>query len=231
VPRLSRSGITLRGPARGHSCLRAGDVRAQSRVTSRATRSAAEAGRRRCISTKAKKTESDRHRLRRAAGMLRRLSIVAVVVPLFAGTVRTIAAPGVRSQVAEGRAARAVRYLRFQTGTDHGQHYPAVICTIASLGEQQLYCWTPNDGYTITMLGYPIGSGQVLPNSDRPRRVGADERRNRHRVLRGAAFLQRGAVERVGGFTCISRPSGLTCRNAGGHGWRLPRYVGLPQTF
>lgn len=49
--------------------------------------------------------------------------------------------------------APEVHYLVFNTGTDPGQTYPAVICTIAPLGEAGLTCWTPNDGYTINLLG------------------------------------------------------------------------------
>jgi hypothetical protein len=115
-------------------------------------------------------------------------------------------------------------------GRDRGQRFVAVICEIAPLGGQSLYCWTPNDGYTITMLGYPLGSGQVLPDSDRPRRLRSNERGNRHHEI-GAAYLPRGVVERYGSFMCVSRASGLTCRNQKGHGWSLPRYRGLPFIF
>lgn len=34
-----------------------------------------------------------------------------------------------------------------------------------------------------------------------------------------------------GGFSCVSRNSGLTCTNTSGHGWTLPRYRGLPAYF
>jgi hypothetical protein len=130
------------------------------------------------------------------------------------------------------RASRTVHYLRFQTGTDRGQRYPAAVCEVRPLGEEQLYCWTPNDGYTITMLGFPIGNGEgAVRNTDRPRRFRSDEQMNRGRLLSGARYLPDRAVEREGVLTCVSRRSGLHCRNAGGHGWDLPRYHGLPCVF
>jgi hypothetical protein len=159
--------------------------------------------------------------------LTRAITLGVVVAAGFLGP----AAQAVSATRLSAEASRTVRYLQFQTGTDSGQRYPAIICTIAPLGEQELYCWTPNDGYTISMLGYPIGSGQVLPNSARPRRRRSDELRNRHRLLRHAHYLPSGFVERYGSFTCVSRASGLNCRNEEGHGWSLPRYVGLPRTF
>ena len=38
-----------------------------------------------------------------------------------------------------------------------------------------------------------------------------------------APVLGYGRTWRVGGFTCVSRPSGLRCANRAGHGWRLSR--------
>jgi hypothetical protein len=143
------------------------------------------------------------------------------------------AVPGAaRKAASRGAESSTAKYLRFQTGTDPGQRYPAVVCEVRPLGEEQLYCWTPNDGYTIAMLGYPIGNGEgATHKTDRPRRFRSDERSNKGRLLHGAHLLRYGVVEREGALTCVSRVSGLSCRNAGGHGWKLPRYVGLPRIF
>jgi hypothetical protein len=134
-----------------------------------------------------------------------------------------ISADAARPAVESGKD---VHYLRFSTGTDPGHKYPAVYCLIAPLGEQELTCWTPNDGYTIILPGLPIGS---KPGTTRPFR--APGHANYHRVLRGSHFLRTGVIEHYGVFTCVSRSSGLTCRNEDGHGWLLPRYVGLPRMF
>jgi hypothetical protein len=143
-----------------------------------------------------------------------------------------VTATAVSLALAGTASASTVRYLPFQTRTDRGQRYPAAVCEVRPLGEGQLYCWTPNDGYTITMLGFPIGNGEgVARNTDRPRRFRSDERMNRGRLLSGARYLAEGAVEREGALTCVSRRSGLDCRNAAGHGWDLPRYLGLPRIF
>jgi hypothetical protein len=144
----------------------------------------------------------------------------------------TTALPMPTEGTPRAQASRIVHYLHFQTGTDRSQRYPAVVCEVRPLGEEQLYCWTPNDGYTITMLGYPIGNGEgAARNTDRPRRFPSDEHKNRGRLLPGSHYLPYGIVERVEPLTCVSRTSGLDCRNAGGHGWHLPRYHGLPRIF
>jgi uncharacterized protein DUF6636 len=39
----------------------------------------------------------------------------------------------------------------------------------------------------------------------------------------GATVLQYGQDSRSGGFTCFSRQAGVTCRNAGGHGFFINR--------
>lgn len=119
---------------------------------------------------------------------------------------------------------RVVHLLRFQTGRDPGARYPAAICLIAPLGEQQLECWSPNDGYTIRLDGY----GQF---AQRPFHARDDKRSHFHRVLKDAPYLPVNIIERYGSCRCVSRASDLTCMNAGGHGWSLPRYFGLPRTW
>ena len=79
-------------------------------------------------------------------------------------------------------ASAAVHYSTFQTGTDGGQHYPAAICHYYPMDEGELYCWTPNDGYTIALGGYPLGDQKYAP----PHRLRSEESRNRHRVVPGA---------------------------------------------
>jgi hypothetical protein len=132
----------------------------------------------------------------------------------------------VRAHAAEPAAdsTKHVHYLRFNTGTDPGQRYPAVYCWVAPLGEQELGCWTPNDGYTILLPGLPISNGPTRP-------FRAPGHANYHRVLRNSHYLPQGVVEKYGVFTCVSRSSGLTCRNESGRGWLLPRYTGLPRIF
>jgi hypothetical protein len=105
---------------------------------------------------------------------------------------------------------------QFNTGQDAGQATYAVACSIESTA---LWCWTPNDGFTV-----------ALPSSGRPARVRSAESANRGNQ---SAYGTLGFGERwqAGPFSCVSRKSGLTCSNAEGHGWTLPRYRGLPAYF
>lgn len=151
-----------------------------------------------------------------------RNSALTSLVCLCASSVDTAGAFG-----PSAGAARSVHYLRFQTGTARGQKFPAAYCRIATLGEQQLECWTPNDGYTIRLDGLPLGGRRDA----RPFHASGDSRSHYRLTLRGSRYLPRGVVERYGSFTCVSRASDLTCRNEGGHGYTLPRYVGVPRTF
>jgi len=76
-----------------------------------------------------------------------------------------------------------------------------------------LLCWTPNDGFYVTM-----------------NRSGGAEHGYFEDYFKGttppAATLRFGARWRLGGFRCVSRSSGLTCTNASGHGWWLGRFRG-----
>ena len=105
---------------------------------------------------------------------------------------------------------------QFNTGQDAGQATYAVACSIESAA---LWCWTPNDGFTL-----------ALPSSGSPARVRSAESVNRGNQ---PAYGTLGFGERwqAGPFSCVSRKSGLTCSNADGHGWTLPRYRGLPAYF
>jgi hypothetical protein len=111
---------------------------------------------------------------------------------------------------------QAIRERRFTTGQDAGQTTLAAACAVAA-GE--LRCWTPNDGFTVR-----------LPRVGEGFRLRTDEVRNRGRQ---PAYAALGFGERwsAGGFSCVSRKSGLTCSNVEGHGWTLPRYQGLPAYF
>jgi hypothetical protein len=78
-----------------------------------------------------------------------------------------------------------------------------------------LYCWTPNDGFSVYMTSYGRASKRYVKG-------------NRDYVDDFAPILRFGHFWRDGRgrFRCDSRKSGLTCRNARGHGWWLGRYVG-----
>ena len=76
------------------------------------------------------------------------------------------------------------------------------------------YCWTPNDGFYVEMhttggvrRGYGDQTKGAYPHPT-------------DQVLR---FGQRWSQP---GFRCISRRSGLTCRNDVKHGWWLGRFRG-----
>jgi hypothetical protein len=78
-----------------------------------------------------------------------------------------------------------------------------------------MFCWTPRDGFTVhmTVRGRAqkvAGGGSHLEGAYAPV----------NRVLR---FGQRW---RRGGFSCVSRWSGLTCLNRARHGWWRGRFMG-----
>jgi hypothetical protein len=76
------------------------------------------------------------------------------------------------------------------------------------------YCWTPNDGFYVDM--HP--SGRVRKGyGDQTK--GAYPRHTDQVLGFGERWSQPG-------FRCLSRRSGLTCRNARGHGWWLGRFRG-----
>jgi hypothetical protein len=62
------------------------------------------------------------------------------------------------------------------------------------------------------------GNAFEMSRTGRPRRICHGDT-----VLGGRRVLSYGETLRSGAFTCTSRSSGLTCRNAGGHGWFLSR--------
>jgi hypothetical protein len=62
------------------------------------------------------------------------------------------------------------------------------------------------------------GNAFEMGRTGRPRRICHGDT-----VLGGPRVLHYGQTLRAGGFTCTSGFSGLTCRNAGGHGWFLSR--------
>jgi hypothetical protein len=63
-----------------------------------------------------------------------------------------------------------------------------------------------------------FGNAFEMTRSGRPRRICHGDT-----VLGGRRVLGYGQTVRSGAFTCFSRRAGLTCRNAGGHGWFLSR--------
>jgi len=105
----------------------------------------------------------------------------------------------------------------FHTGTSAGQTLPAAYCRFETPGG--VYCWTPNDGFTLRL------------DSSGARRVRTDEGSNRGFAPSSYTLLPPGSSRSSDGYTCTSRASGLTCSSTSGAGWVLPRYRGLPQLF
>jgi hypothetical protein len=108
------------------------------------------------------------------------------------------------------------RVSEFKTPTDPGESRPAAYCTLRG---DSLYCWTPNDGYTLELRE---GAGFD--------RVGDDDA-NRDREPGGFETLDFGSEAEIGAFKCTSSSSDLTCVDSGGHGFSLPRYHGLPRAI
>jgi hypothetical protein len=133
------------------------------------------------------------------------------------GSGRGGAGPG--SSSGEDRpGAKRLATLRFQTGTDPDQSVPATYCRVGIWGEGHagLYCWTPNDGYS------------VLLDGNGPDRVRDDEAVNRGHTPTGYPLLGLGHAWSRAGFVCVSGRA-LSCRTANGSGFDLPRYRGLPR--
>ena len=106
----------------------------------------------------------------------------------------------------------------FSTPRDSSQRYRAAYCRIQSPNaEATLYCWTPNDGYTL-----------ALTSTGAAYRVRADETTNEDLTPDDYRVVGFGEETESSVFSCESDSSALTCRNPRGHGFRLPRYRGLP---
>lgn len=76
-----------------------------------------------------------------------------------------------------------------------------------------LQCWTPNDGFTTWMS-----------RRSRPRKLYAEQLRRAYAP--NTPVLEFGRAWRVVGYRCVSRRTGVTCRNDARHGWWLGRYSG-----
>ena len=90
-----------------------------------------------------------------------------------------------------------------------------IVDGVATPRTDDMFCWTPRDGFTVqmTVRGRPqevAGRGSHLEGAYAP-------------VTRVLRFGQRW---RRGGFSCVSRRSGLTCVNRARHGWWLGRFMG-----
>ncbi len=88
-------------------------------------------------------------------------------------------------------------------------------------GPSPLYCWTPNDGFTVSM--YPGGRVRKTYSSHNK------GYRDVHFARRHLAFGKHWGfrIVYVGYvYRCTSRMTGLTCRNQAGHGWWIGRYRG-----
>jgi len=101
----------------------------------------------------------------------------------------------------------ALGYAAFRTPGE------AAYCGTDEYLGNHLICWTPNDGFTVSMGLRGKPSKQYVTG-------------NRGLVQNRARVLRFGRVWRAGSFVCRSRSSGLTCVNRRGHGWWLGRYVG-----
>ncbi|MFN2467204.1 MAG: hypothetical protein ABR521_03615 [Gaiellaceae bacterium] len=89
----------------------------------------------------------------------------------------------------------------------------AAYCSLRE-GGSRLVCWTPNDGFTITLYS---GGG-------RPSHYYSATNRNYAATAPLLGFGGRWAAGQ--GFSCSSASTGLTCTNNTGHGWWLGRYRG-----
>jgi hypothetical protein len=108
---------------------------------------------------------------------------------------------------------------RLSTPRDPGQPYGAAYCDTRA---ERLYCWTPNDGFTLE-----LADGVV-------RRAGpAEEDVNRGHAPAAYKVVPFGQSRRIGAYTCTSErgTEGLTCNDASGNGWQMPRYQGCPRPF
>jgi serine/threonine protein kinase len=115
--------------------------------------------------------------------------------------------------------------LRFQTGTSSGRDEPATYCEVRpGSGESELYCWTPDDGFTVFL-------GRHAPRGPAGLAAGTLLDANRHRVPAGYSTLGIGERRSGSGFTCESEIGGLTCTNSTGHGWTIPRDTGALRPF
>lgn len=89
----------------------------------------------------------------------------------------------------------------------------AAYCGVVHAGTTRLVCWTPNDGFAVSMSRY-----------GRPKKRYIHNNRDFHDYV--GEILRYGEVWRDRGFRCSSRGSGLRCSNRRGHGWRLGVFVG-----
>jgi hypothetical protein len=76
-----------------------------------------------------------------------------------------------------------------------------------------LQCWTPNDGFTTYMSR--TGKARKLYGEQLV-----------HAYAPATPLLRFGQRWQNGDFYCLSESTGLTCRNARGHGWWLGRFRG-----
>lgn len=92
----------------------------------------------------------------------------------------------------------------------------AALCGLSEgEGYPWLICWTPNDGYTLSMG----------PRTGVPARGTYDPKQRGY--IEPVRILRFGKTWRSGVYACTSRRTGLTCTNARRHGWWLGRYRGV----
>ena len=137
--------------------------------------------------------------------VLRRLILVAVTAAAFGQGEEALAAP---------------------SSALSGFHTPnwAAQCVVAEDvlgGPSPLYCWTPNNGFTVKMFA----ASRVTKSYTRHNKGYRDRFFARRPLAFGEHWGFR--IAYVGYFyRCSSRADGLRCWNQAGHGWWIGRYVG-----
>jgi hypothetical protein len=102
-------------------------------------------------------------------------------------------------------APASARFVNDDFRTTH----TAIVCEILVGGRHNLHCWRPRDGFTAIMQ--PHGRLHFAGYSHF----------NQGRVFQSTLVRYGHRAELSGGFTCMSRRSGLSCHNLDGHGWRM----------
>lgn len=120
-----------------------------------------------------------------------------IVVALLAASVSAaVTAPSAHALIDFVTPKRAA-----YCGTTHGPGFP------------YLMCWTPNDGFTVTMSA----RGRPSKSYGKP---------GYHDPYPGFMLRFGETHTMVRTYTCTSRRTGVTCTNRAGHGWWLGRFRG-----
>ena len=80
----------------------------------------------------------------------------------------------------------------------------------------RMICWTPDDGFTVSMDKRGRARSRYV----------SDNRGFRDPITKRVLRFGKTWRNSVLGYRCVSRRTGLTCRNRDGHGWWLGRFRG-----